>query len=160
MGPRLTTGHDAASLAAKPHGIDATHVARPAPQRRPRRHIPQEDLTVAAHAGEARIVVRDGQIQHLVAVRRVRLHQARRRGAGAAAAAGARLPAAGAGGGRREVGPGALRVEEADGAVGGAGQNLERGVSVTSPGKYAWRCGRGTHVLAEAGGEGDAVDGT
>lgn len=71
-------------------------------QRPRRRHIPQEDLLVASDAGEARVIVRHRQVEDLVAVGRVGLHE----------------PRFGDGGGRLE------RVVQVDGSVGGAGQDL------------------------------------
>ncbi|KAL8782894.1 MAG: hypothetical protein Q9213_005006 [Squamulea squamosa] len=72
---------------------------RPPPQRPRRRHIPQENLLVPSHAGESRVILRDGDVEDFVAVGGICLDQTRVRGGGG-----------GFGG-----------VVETDGAVGGTG---------------------------------------
>ncbi len=72
-----TANEDGSALAAKRHGIDAPKVPGKAPQRARRGHIPQEDLLVAPNAGEAGIVIRHSNVEHLVAVGIECLHQRR-----------------------------------------------------------------------------------
>ena len=98
-------------------------MARPPPQRAARGHVPQEDLPVAADAGEAGVVGRDGEVEHFVAVRGVGLDEAGGRGGGESAGGGGST-GGGEGGGRGFEG-----VVEPDGAVGGAGEDLGRVVS-------------------------------
>lgn len=68
-------------------------------------HIPQKNLLVSAHAGKARVVFCDGEVEDFVAVGAVGLDQAGFWGGGG----------------------GFQRVVEVDGAVGGAGEDLGEG---------------------------------
>lgn len=43
-------------------------MSRESSQRAPRRHIPQEDLLVTAHAREPAVVLGHGDVQHFVPV--------------------------------------------------------------------------------------------
>lgn len=97
-----TAHDDAVPIAPEPNTVHAPKMPAP-PLQRPRRgHIPQEDLLVTSDAGKARIIVRHRQVEDLVAVGRVGLHEAR----------------FGNGGGGLE------RVVQMDGSVGGASQDL------------------------------------
>lgn len=97
-----TADHHAVPFPAEPNAVDPAKMSTPSAQRSRRRHVPQEDLLVPAHAREPRIVVGDGEIENLVAVGRIALDQT--------------------GLGDRRVGLG--RVVEMDGAIRGAGEQL------------------------------------
>ncbi len=75
-------------------------------QRARGRDVPQENLLVAAHGGEASVVAADGEVEDGVAVRGVGLYQA----------------------GFGDLWVRFERVVEVDGAVGGAGEDLRWGV--------------------------------
>ena len=64
-------------LPTKPHAIDPSVMATPSSQRPRSRNIPQENLLVPTHTREPGIILRHGDIQHLIPMRRVLLHQPR-----------------------------------------------------------------------------------
>lgn len=99
---RLTAHDDAVPIAPETYAIHPPKMPTPPLQRPCRGHIPQKNLLVPSNAGEARVIVRHRQVEDLVAVGRVGLHE----------------PRFGDGGGRFE------RVVQVDGPVGGAGQDL------------------------------------
>lgn len=95
---RLTTNKHP-SIRRKSYGIAPAAVPAEPPDGRRAGDVPHEDRLVAADAGEARVIVRDGDVEHFVAVRLVLLDQ-------------------------RVAAAAARRVEQADRSVGAAGQDL------------------------------------
>jgi len=77
---KLTRNNNIPPRSPKRTSIHPPHMPAPPPQRPRARHIPQKHRLIPSDADEARVVVRDGDVQDLVAVCAVRLHQARDRG--------------------------------------------------------------------------------
>lgn len=71
----LTRDHDRIPISSKADTVDPPKVPAPPPQRARGGHVPQEHLLIPANAGEAGIVRSDGEVEDLVAVRRVRLDE-------------------------------------------------------------------------------------
>lgn len=59
---RLTGYYDGVAVAGKLHGFDSAVVTGPSSSRGALLDIPEEDLSIASYAGEARVVGCDGDV--------------------------------------------------------------------------------------------------
>lgn len=130
-----TTDYDAVPIPPKPNAVHPAEMPAPSPQSPRSCDVPKENLFVATHTRESRIVICDSNIKDLVSMRRVGLDK----------------PRFGVGGIQLR------RIEQLDRAIRRTSENLRHSSALSLKSLRRWELLMLTYILAQASAVGYAV---